>query len=65
MTLDDLLKLLTALGLSPLEVLTVVALVLVYRKNEALWQQVTKLQQSLDDCIDGLTGKTTKPPESH
>ena len=55
MPVDQILKLLQSLGLSPLEILTVIGLVVVYRKNEALYSQVIRLQESLDACLSKIS----------
>lgn len=54
MSIDEVLKLLTSLGISPLEILTIIALVVVYRKNEDLWNEVMKLRDTLDECVGKL-----------
>ena len=62
MDIDAILKALQALGLSPLEILTVVGIVVVYRKNEQLFAQVLQLQHSLDECVGKIRpGEPSKP----
>lgn len=60
MNLEEILKVLTALGLSPLEIFTVIALIIVYNKNNELWTTVLHMKDSLDECLGKI-----KPGEPH
>lgn len=55
MDLGSILKTLQSLGLSPLEILTIIALIILYRKNETLYAEVLSLEHSLDECITKIS----------
>lgn len=42
---------LVKMGLTPLEVITLIAVVVLYRDNRMLLDKVTKVQADLEDCV--------------
>lgn len=51
MDLQPVIDFLLKLGLTPLELLTIVAVVVLYRDNRMLLDRLTTAEKSIEDCV--------------
>jgi hypothetical protein len=51
MDLEAILRFLQSLGLSPIEILTLVTVVILYRDNRLLFDRLWELEKALAECI--------------
>lgn len=60
MDLQPVIDFLLKLGITPLELLTIVAVVVLYRDNRMLFERLTSAEKSIEECV-----KKVQPGGSH